>query len=60
VLEEDGLHSYNENYDTMTFGEDENVYLIGRVLGILEPTSIASDKDAERYEAMHSYDDDED
>ncbi|HOO07565.1 MAG TPA: XRE family transcriptional regulator [Ruminococcus sp.] len=60
VLEEDGLHSYNESYDTMTFGEDENVYLIGRVLGVLEPASIASDKDAERYEAMHSYDDDED
>ena len=40
VLEEDGLHSYNENYDTMTFSEDENVYLIGRVLGILEPESI--------------------
>ena len=42
----------------MTFSDEENVYLIGRVLGILDPESIASDKDAERYEAMHAADDD--
>ena len=53
IYEEDGLESFNEKYDTMTFTEYDNVTLIGRVLGILEPASIASTKDAERYEAMH-------
>lgn len=53
VYEEEGLVSLNENYDIMTFSEYDNVTLIGRVLGILEPSSIASNKDAERYEAMH-------
>ena len=60
VLDEDGLHSLNENYETMTFSDDENVYLIGRVLGILELESIASEKDADRYIAMHADDDDDD
>lgn len=40
IYEEEGLVSYNENYDTMTFTEYDNVTLIGRVLGILEPSSI--------------------
>ncbi len=53
IYEEEGLVSFNENYDIMTFSENDNVTLIGRVLGILEPSSIASEKDAERYETMH-------
>ena len=56
VYEEEGLVSLNENYDIMTFSEYDNVTLIGRVLGILEPSSIASEKDAERYETMHQDD----
>ena len=56
IYEEDGLESFNDKYDTMTFTEYDNVTLIGRVLGILEPASIASTKDAERYEAMHEGD----
>jgi len=58
ILEEDGLHSFNDRYETMIFNDDENVYLIGRVLGILDPESIASEKDAQRYEAMYADDDD--
>ena len=58
ILEEDGLHSFNDKYETMTFNDDENVYLIGRVLGTLDPESIASEKDAQRYEAMYADDDD--
>ncbi len=58
VYEEEGLVSLNENYDIMIFSENDNVTLIGRVLGILEPSSIASNKDAERYEAMHGDDED--
>ena len=60
IYEEDGLESFNENYDTMTFTEYDNVTLIGRVLGILEPASVASKRDAERYELMHTDDDEDD
>lgn len=40
----------------MTFTEYDNVTLIGRVLGILEPASIASKRDIKRYEVMHEDD----
>ena len=56
IYEEDGLESFNDKYDTMTFTEYDNVTLIGRVLGILEPASVASKRDAERYETMHQDD----
>lgn len=56
VLKEDGLHSFNKKYSPMHFSDDDNVYLIGRVLGILDPESVASETDAENYEAMHSED----
>lgn len=52
VYEEDGLHSLNPKYKPMHFSE-ETVYLIGRVLGVLDPRSIASDADVERYESIH-------
>lgn len=57
LYEEDGLHSFNENYDVMHFTEDDNVYLIGRVLGILDPEDIASEDDIERYLAVHKQED---
>ncbi len=56
IYEEEGLESFNDDYDTMKFTEFDNVTLIGRVIGILESQSIANDKDAERYEAMHEDD----
>lgn len=56
IYEEEGLVSFNDKYDTMTFTEYDNVTLIGRVLGILEPASVASKRDAERYETMHQDD----
>lgn len=40
----------------MTFTDFDSVMLIGRVLGILDPSAIASEQDAERYEAMHEND----
>lgn len=49
VYEKDGLHSLNKHYQTMHFAEDDSVYLIGRVLGILEPDEIASEADIEQY-----------
>ena len=34
--QKDGLHSFNEDYDTMHFNSDEHVILIGKVMGIVE------------------------
>ena len=52
VCQEDGLHSLNPAYAPMKFGEDSNVYLIGRVIGILDPEQIAKEADVEKYLAM--------
>ncbi len=51
--QEDGLHSLNPDYPTMHFEEDESVYLIGRVLGILDKADYASVEETERYLAVH-------
>lgn len=54
--QEDGLHSLNPDYVTMHFSEFESVYLIGRVLGILDKASYASEADIARYQAVHGED----
>jgi len=53
---EDGLHSLNPDYGIMHFSEFESVYLIGRVLGILDKASYASETDIARYLAVHGED----
>ena len=45
----DGLHSHNEHYDVMRFGDDTPVFLIGRVLGEVEPEQMATDEEIKRY-----------
>ncbi len=50
--QEDGLHSLNPDYPTMHFCEDASVYLIGRVLGILDKVSYAKPEDVEKYMAI--------
>ena len=50
---EDGLHSLNPKYDVMHFFDEESVYLIGRVMGVLNPESIATEEDVKRYLAIH-------
>ena len=50
---EDGLHSLNPKYDVMRFSDEESVYLIGRVMGVLSPESIATEEDVKRYLAIH-------
>lgn len=46
IYEKDGLHSLNKRYKTMKFSADDSVFLIGRVLGILEPsTDVATSED---------------
>ena len=43
---EDGLHSINPAYATRHFGDDDNVHLIGRVLGCVPPEDFVSDGEA--------------
>ena len=50
---EDGLHSPNPKYDIMHFSDEESVYLIGRVTGVLAPENIATEADVKRYLAIH-------
>ena len=50
---EDGLHSLNPKYDVMRFSDEESVYLIGRVIGVLDPENIATEADVKRYLAIH-------
>lgn len=51
--QEDGLHSLNPKYDVMHFSDEESVYLIGRVIGVLDPENIATEADVKRYLAIH-------
>lgn len=46
--EPDGLHSLNPDYPVMHFEDEEAVYLIGRVIGTLEPEDHATEEDIER------------
>lgn len=45
----DGLHSLNPAYPPMIFGEDTGVYLIGRVLGVVDRKDMASGEDVRLY-----------
>lgn len=53
VREKDGLHSLNPDYPPMHFHESESVYLIGRVMGTLDPALIATQEDVEKYRLLH-------
>ncbi len=53
IYEEDGLHSLNPRYKPLHFSDSENVYLIGRVTGVLAPSQIATDEDREKYLLLH-------
>lgn len=50
---EDGLHSLNAKYKPMRFSDDESVFFIGKVVGVLDPDDIASDEDVNRYFSLH-------
>ena len=49
----EGLVSLNPRYPLMRFDEENSVYLIGRVLGKLDPGCIAASDDIERYRSLH-------
>ena len=48
-----GLHSLNPAYPVMRFSEFEHVYLIGRVIGVLNDEDIACEEDVEHYRELH-------
>lgn len=47
-----GLVSLNKKYKLMRFNEDDSVFLIGRVLGVLDPDAVVSFEDVRRYEQV--------
>ena len=47
-----GLVSLNKKYKIMRFQEDERVFIIGRVLGVVDPEAIVSFEDVQRYERI--------
>ena len=49
----DGLHPLNPAYPVMRFSDEDSVYLIGRVMGVLSPESVATEADVKRYLAIH-------
>ena len=49
----DGLHSLNKKYDVLKFDADQAVYLIGRVLTVLDPECIASQSDIEKFHLIY-------
>ena len=49
----DGLYSLNTHYAPMHFCDAENVYLIGKVIGKLDSSEIATGDEAGRYDMMH-------
>lgn len=51
--EKDGLHSLNPDYPVMHFDDEQSVYLIGRVLGVFDPSGYAKQSDIEKYKLMH-------
>ena len=45
--------SLNPKYKPLRFGDTESVYLIGRVMGILDPNQIATAEDVDKYQLLH-------
>ena len=50
---EDGLYSLNPAYPVMRFSDFEHVYLIGRIIGVFSPESIATEADVKKYLQLH-------
>ena len=47
-----GLRSLNKKYKVMRFNDDDNVFIIGRVLGVLPAEAIVDFETAKRYERI--------
>ena len=53
--EPDGLHSLNRKYEVLRFGEDQAVYLIGRVVGVVSRADIPDRADVEAYLTLRNF-----
>ena len=53
IYGKDGLHSLNAKYAPMRFSDDDRVYLIGRVLGVLDNSQVATTDDINNYLLLH-------
>ena len=53
VYEEDGLHSLNPAYSVLHFNDTEPVFLIGRVIGTVSSSQIASEADVDAFLMLH-------
>lgn len=53
IFGEKGLESLNPKYKPLIFSESDSVYLIGRVMGVLDPGQIATESDVEKYQLLH-------
>ena len=51
VCEKDGLHSLNPAYAPLRFGEGTDVFLIGRVTGVLKPEDVVPEEELTKYPA---------
>ena len=51
--EADGLHSLNPDYAVLHFGEEQSVYLIGRVVGTASQQDIPGAAELEAYRTVH-------
>ena len=47
IYDRDGLHSINPDYSVISVSDDDNMRLIGRVVGLVDPEDIASDAEAQ-------------
>lgn len=47
--QKDGLHSFNSAYKTMKFTDEDKVFFIGKVVGILDTDDIADDDEVKKY-----------
>ena len=45
----DGLHSHSKHYPVMIFDDDASVYLLGRVLSVVDSELIATKKETYKY-----------
>ena len=53
IYEKDGLHSINPKYSVIEVTDDDNMRLIGRVVGLVDPDDMASE--AETKELMEVF-----
>lgn len=53
IYEKDGLHSINPKYSVIEVTDDDNMRLIGRVVGLVDPDDMASE--AETRELMEVF-----